>query len=104
MKEGRALLPSADSTGTTQHQFYPLRACLLTEMGMTDGLQQSFPLSHSLLLIPLTFEGYTGARSKGCRKVAIAGERENALCQRFTVTRRVNRNRSLRDVRTPQLW
>ena len=38
------------------HQFNPLRAWLLT-MGMTDGLQQSFPLSQSLLLIPLALGG-----------------------------------------------
>jgi hypothetical protein len=30
-------------------------------MVMTDGLQQSFLLSHSLLLIPLTLEGHAGA-------------------------------------------
>ena len=51
-------------------------------------LQQSFPLSQSLLLIPLALEGHTGADPHGCTKVAIAGERENAFRQRFTVTRR----------------
>ena len=28
---------------------------------MAYGLDQSFPLSHSLLLIPLALEGHTGA-------------------------------------------
>ena len=41
-------------------------------MGKTHDLQQSFPLSQSLLLIPLALEGHTGARPHGCRKVAIA--------------------------------
>ena len=58
----------------------------LTEMGMTHGLQQGFPLSQSLLLIPLALEGHAGAGPHGCTKVAIAGERENASRQRFTVT------------------
>jgi hypothetical protein len=40
------------------HQFNLL---LLTEIRMTDSLQQSFPLSQSLLLIPLALEGRTGA-------------------------------------------
>ena len=66
----------------------PLGACLLTETLMTDCLEQSFPLSQSLLLIPLALEGHTGARPQGFAKVAIAGERENALRQRFTVTGR----------------
>ena len=51
----RNTLPAA-SPGTT------LGAWLLTEMGMTDGLQQSFPFGQSRLLIPLTREGHTGAR------------------------------------------
>ena len=55
---------------------------------MTDGLQQSFPLSQSPLLIPLALEGHTGAPPQGCAKVAIAGERKNAFRERFTVTRR----------------
>ena len=48
-------------------------AWLLTEMEMTDGLQQSFPLGQSLLLIPLALEGHTGAHPQGFAKVAIAG-------------------------------
>ena len=40
---------------------------------MTDGLQQSFPVSESLFFIPLALEGHTGAVAHGCRKVAIAG-------------------------------
>ena len=55
------------------HQFNPLGAWLLTEMGMTDGLQQSFPLSQSLLLIPLALEGHAGARPQRYAKIAIAG-------------------------------
>ena len=52
---------------------WPLDARLLTAMGMTHDLQQSFPLSQSLLLIPLALEGHMGASPHGCRKVAIAG-------------------------------
>jgi hypothetical protein len=55
-------------------------------MGMTDDLQQSFPFSQSLFLIPLTLEGYAGARPHRCTKVAIAGEHKNAFRQRFIVT------------------
>ena len=54
------------------HQVNPLSAWWPTGMG-THGLQQSFPLSQSLLLIPLTFEGHTGAGPQGYAKVAIAG-------------------------------
>ena len=52
---------------------WPLDARLLTAMGMTHDLQQSFPLSQSLLLIPLALESHTGAGAQGCTKVAIAG-------------------------------
>ena len=55
---------------------------------MIDSLEQSFPLSNSLLLIPLALEGRTGVRPQGYTKVVIAGERENALRQRLTVSRR----------------
>ena len=48
-------------------------AWLLSEMGMTDGLQQSFPLSQSPLFMPLALEGHTGARAQSFAKVAIAG-------------------------------
>ena len=57
-------------------------------MGMTDGLQQSFPLSQSPLFIPLALEGHAGARPEGFAKVTIAGELENAFHKRFTVTGR----------------
>ena len=40
---------------------------------MTDGLQQSFPLSQSPLFMPLALEGHTGARAQSFAKVAIAG-------------------------------
>ena len=52
---------------------WPVDARLLTAMGKTHDLQQSFPLSQGLLLIPLALEGHTGARPHGCRKVAIVG-------------------------------
>ena len=54
---------------------------------LAHATQQRLPFSECLLLIPLALEGHTGARPHGCRKVTIAGERENALRQRFTVTR-----------------
>jgi hypothetical protein len=50
----------------------PLGAWLLTEVRMTDGLQQSFPLSQSPLFIPLALEGHTCAGAQGCAKGAIA--------------------------------
>ena len=54
---------------------------------MIDSLEQSFPLSNSLLLIPLALEGRTSVRPQRYTKVVIAGERENALRQRLTVSR-----------------
>ena len=63
---------------------------------LAHATQQRLPFSECLLLIPLALEGHTGARPHGCRKVTIAGERENALRQRFTVTRSDRRNRSPR--------
>ena len=40
---------------------WPLDASLLTALGMTHDLQQTFPLSQSLLLIPLALERHAGA-------------------------------------------
>ena len=45
------------------------------------------PIEREPLFIPLALEGQR-ARPRGCAKVAIAGERENAIRQRFTVTGR----------------
>jgi hypothetical protein len=49
---------------------WPLDARLLTAIRMTDGLQQSFPLSQSPILIPLALEGDTGAGPPWIRKAS----------------------------------
>jgi hypothetical protein len=72
----------------SSHRFNPSGAWLLTEMGMTNGLQQRFPLSQSLLLIPLTLEGYAGALSSRLASSAIVLRRQSRRGDGWTVMSR----------------